>query len=140
MGQQGNFNHKILCGITICFPLLHKMIFVKKKIIYYVEIIKQMMHIRKAFRYLPLHWAKVTVFQSLMLTVYFKIGLYVDCQCVRWRHLALVTEKLLLIVYIYQSCTIRHLDCHFGCVFAYACLLTLVELSLSHRLLSRPTW
>lgn len=30
-----------------------------------------------------------------MLTVYFKIGLYVDCQCVRWRHLALVTEKLI---------------------------------------------
>lgn len=43
----------------------------------------------------------------------FKIGLYVDSQCVRCRHLALVSETLLLLVYIYQSCTIRHLDCRF---------------------------
>lgn len=40
----------------------------------------------------------------------FQVGLYVDSWCYtgmfRWRHLALVTEQLLLFVYIYQSCTI----------------------------------
>lgn len=86
-------------------------------------------------------FSKSQSFSELNVDSEFQIGLRVDSRrlMVRWRHLALVTEKLLLIVYIYQSCTIRHLDCHFGCVFAYACLLTLVELSLSHRLLSRPT-
>ncbi len=68
----------------------------------------------------------------------FQIGWYVDSQCFRWRHLALVRKT---------SRTCLHLSklhnqtlCHFGCVFAYACLLTLVECSLYHRLLSRPTW
>lgn len=72
-----------------------------------------------------------------------RIGLYVDSwffmDMARWCHLALVTEKLFLHVYIYQSCTIRHLNCQFGCVFAYACLLTPVELLLLSLLAAKPS-
>lgn len=61
-----------------------------------------MMHMRtfQILTKVALQLSKCQSFLEFNADSEFKIGLYVDSQCVRWRHLALVTEKLLLSTFI----------------------------------------